>query len=101
MGKKFSVKNNTWLLLPFVSVAVAFFYSLFILAHIDHDCAGEDCAVCGRLRLAGEFLRQMEFCAAKASFVFSLPRLLPAYAQLYADFLFAADPVSLKVRLNN
>jgi hypothetical protein len=101
MGKKFSGKNNVCLLLPFLSVAVAFFYSIFILAHIDHDCAGEDCAVCGRLRLAGEFLRQMEFCAARALFIFSLSKLFPACAQLNADFLFAVDPVSLKVRLNN
>jgi hypothetical protein len=101
MESRVSAKNRACLWLSFCSVAIAFFYSLFILAHIDHDCAGEECAVCAQLRLAGDFLRRLEFYADKIFFIFVLAGLLPAYARLNAAFLFAADPVSLKVRLNN
>ncbi|MDR3348270.1 MAG: hypothetical protein LBO03_01465 [Acidaminococcales bacterium] len=101
MEIRLPIKNKVCLWLSFCSVAIAFFYSLFILAHIDHDCDGEGCAVCAQLRLAGDFLRRLELCADKASFVFLFVGLLTAYAQLNAAFLFAADPVSLKVRLNN
>jgi hypothetical protein len=101
MKSRFSEKNKVCLWLSFFSAAVAFFYSLFILAHIDHDCVGEDCALCGQLRLAGDFLRRIEWCVGEIAFFLASLGLLPVSAQPDADFLFAFDPVSLKVRLNN
>jgi hypothetical protein len=80
---------------------MAVFYSLFIISHIDHDCDGGDCTVCCRLQQAGNFLRQIELCFSGAAFIFIALNLLSAYLQPDADFLFTADPVSLKVRLNN
>ncbi len=89
-----------WLLAVLVLFAVA--ASLFVVAQeADHNCMGEDCAVCAVIALCRNTLQALfgVLIAAAALFAclrFTAPVLLPICASFYRE-----TPVILKVKLLN
>ena len=88
-------------LLACALVCVLLFSVFFIALEAEHDCAGEDCAVCAVLTLCENLLRQLPcFTAAAAGF-------LLCHAGVYAVFTRRASPrafstpVTLRVKLSD
>ncbi|MBO4915374.1 MAG: hypothetical protein J5449_09235 [Oscillospiraceae bacterium] len=82
-------------------VLVALSASVFMIEHADHDCAGEDCAICERLYACAQNLRSL---AAAAIVVFAaviFASVLRVCVDRGASSYAQRTPVSLKVKLSN
>ena len=87
--------------LSLLILAAVLFSAVFIAAEADHDCAGENCSVCGCIRCCTEFLSRL-----LPGVIAAAHTVLPALCVLSAALVFFAlmteeTPVSRKVRLNN
>lgn len=84
-----------------IVLAIALFSSCLIPAESCHDCSGDGCPVCMRIRQSEDSMRIWGGCTAEL-----IAYVLPVFIIiLSAAFLNAAaypqTPVSRKVRLNN
>ena len=81
-----------------ICLAVFFFAAIYAI----HDCAGENCAVCGQIRSASEILQQFLkgmagiFSIASAGVTTTFLHLPPKFRLLEQN-----TPVSVKIRLND
>lgn len=85
-----------------VSVLFAMLYSaLFIAAHADHDCDGEDCPICYQINVCQNTLKNLSFAvsaaAFAAAFTYTLCRIIPSCTEVSRTFTL----VSLKVKLTD
>ena len=88
-------------LLGILILAAALFSAVYIAAEADHDCAGDDCAVCAAIRLCTDFLNRLGRKADPAVHtVLPVPCVLLS-ALVLSALLTEETPVSGKVRLNN
>ncbi|MBQ6661177.1 MAG: AraC family transcriptional regulator [Lachnospiraceae bacterium] len=71
------------------------------VAEADHDCAGEDCAVCSILELCDNTIRRLGTGAVAAAVVLFAVLFSVLSASVIAVVLPQETPVSLRVRLNN
>lgn len=93
-------KQTIALITPLAMLLLVLVSVSFLAAEADHDCAGEDCAVCACIRQCVETLRQLGSIAALAALL--LPVLLFVFpAPILSAALRAGTPVSFRVRLNN
>ena len=103
-GKGKSTMKTGKVFLAMISLLIVFvllFSALFILAEADHDCSGEDCAVCRIIMIAEESLKKLSviFCVIALAFSSLLTATAPrrAIAPCFSRF----TPVLLKVKLSN
>ena len=66
-----------------VSVLFVILYSaLFIAAHADHDCVGDDCPICYQINICQSTLKNLSFAvsavALAAAFKYTLYRIIPS-----------------------
>ncbi len=88
-------------IMAFMMLVIVLFSAFCIAAETDHDCAGEDCAVCACLRQCENTLRGIGEGAPVQAFA-----VIPVLSVLLAGAFFVTailreTPVSAKVRLNN
>ena len=82
-------------------LAVLLLAAFSVAVEIDHDCAGEHCAVCACIRQCETALRQLgEWVAALAAALLPVLLLL-LFARFSARQSAPKTPVSGRVRLNN
>ncbi len=62
MGKKFFAAA-----LVLLTAFLLLFSAVFIALEADHDCCGEDCAVCAQIRLCEDLIRDLLTAAAPAA----------------------------------
>ena len=99
MGK---TKNTKRLLAGVLALAVLLallLCSFCMAAESDHDCTGEDCAVCALLRQCDNLLRCVAVAALLTAALAAVCRR-PAAARFVCSVR-RATPVSARVRLNN
>lgn len=82
-------------------IAVALLLSVsFFAVRADHDCHGDDCAICRQLSTCGQLLKAL--CAPACTAAAFAPSLAAGLSLLPRSlYLCATTPVSLKVRLLN
>ncbi len=96
------IKRRMAVLVLLAFVLVAFFSSLFIITHADHDCAGKHCVTCAQIGSAALILKM--FGTAGTAAIFLVGRtgqtcLLTLKKNEPSPF--TTDLISLKVRMNN
>ena len=95
-------KMTAWAAALLIVVLVSL-SSLFIVTHAEHDCKGEDCAVCAELKVCEAAVRSLGKAVAVAAASVFLWKLTESLCLFYRTELLN-DPVSLvslKIRLNN
>ena len=97
MNKPKYIASALAVLLAFVML----FSVVYIALEADHDCCGEDCAVCVQLRTCENLLRNLFLTAVLLSAAGCLCTLNLAIA--YPNFRFAHSHtlIALKVKLSN
>ena len=98
MTKKFRFMTR---LLAVVLAVVMLSSAVYIAVEADHDCSGEDCAICHQIGVCENLLKTLGLAGAAAAvtaaFTYALCRaILPCAERLGTGTL-----VSLKVKLSN
>jgi hypothetical protein len=74
---------------------------VFAFAHLNHDCAGEQCAVCSQIAIARNFVGALG-CAAAAAFMRGVAGVTVSFTKQDPEFcLSPVTLVSLKTRFNS
>lgn len=88
-------------LLAAVLAVVMLFSAVYIAVEADHDCSGEDCAICHHLQVCENLLKSIGFAGAAAVFAAAVRytpySVIPSCAELVRTFTL----VSLKVKLSD
>lgn len=88
-------------LLAAVLAVVMLFSAVYIAVEANHDCSGEDCAICHQLQACENLLKSIGLAGAAAVFAvavrYALCRIIPSCAELVRTFTL----VSLKVKLSD
>lgn len=80
---------------------IVLFSAFYMVAEAEHECSGEDCAICACIRHCENTLRGIGDGFAAASAVFA-PAVLILIAAVFAFAAASRDTlISRKVRLNN
>ena len=83
-------------------VAVSLFAQIYIIINANHDCFGDGCAICEQLNNAKTFLKNI---GAAFSVLLVTLSILSALIIRVIKYIFAgiftANPVALKVKINN
>ena len=99
MTKKF--RFMTRLLAAVVLAVVMLSSAVYIAVEADHDCSGEDCAICHQLQVCENLLKSIGLAGAAAVFAaavrYALCRIISSCAELVRTFTL----VSLKVKLSD
>ena len=95
-------KNRILAILLAVTVLFVMLYSaLFIVAHAEHDCVGENCPICYQISVCEHTLKNLSLavCAVAfaAAFTYTLCRSISACADVTPSYTL----VSLKVKLTD
>ena len=95
-------KNRIIAILLAVMVVFVMLYSaLFIVAHAEHDCVGENCPICYQISVCENTLKNLSLavCAVAfaAAFTYTLCRSISACADVTPSYTL----VSLKVKLTD
>ena len=95
-------KNRIIAILLAVMVLFVMLYSaLFIVAHAEHDCVGENCPICYQISVCENTLKNLSLavCAVAfaAAFTYTLCRSISACADVTPSYTL----VSLKVKLTD
>ena len=98
MTKKFRFMTG---LLAAVLAVVMLSSAAYIAVEADHDCSGEDCAICHQISTCENLLKSLGFAGATAAitaaFIYTLCKvILPCTETIDTPTL-----VSLKVKLSN
>ena len=98
MTKKFRLITG---LLAAVLAAVMLSSAVYIAVEANHNCSGEDCAICHQINLCENLLNSLgtatAVCAAAAAVVYLLCRMITLGTETDCTFTL----VSLKVKLSN
>ena len=82
-------------------LVIMLFSVLYIAHEADHNCSGEDCAICACIQQCENLLRHSRSAVSfSAAVSLSFSCLIP-FLCLSASVLAAETPVSAKIRLNN
>ena len=88
-------------LLAAVLAVVMLFSAVYLAVEADHDCSGEDCAICRQISICENLLKTLGLAGAAAVFAaavrYALCRIIPSCAELVRTFTL----VSLKVKLSD
>ena len=86
-------------LLAAVLAAVMLSSAVYIAVEANHNCSGEDCAICHQLQVCENLLKSIGLAAAvfAAAVRYALCRIIPSCAELVRTFTL----VSLKVKLSD
>ena len=88
-------------LLAAVLAAVMLSSAVYIAVEANHNCSGEDCAICHQLQACENLLKSIGLAGAAAVFDvavrYALCRIIPSCAELVRTFTL----VSLKVKLSD
>ena len=98
MTKKFRLITG---LLAAVLAAVMLSSAVYIAVEANHNCSGEDCAICHQLNACQHFLKDLGFGGAAAAAVLSLTWFLLERVRTYVVRTPSLTLVSLKVKLSN
>ena len=98
MTKKFRFMVR---LLAVVLAVVMLSSAVYIAVKADHDCSGDDCAICRQISICENLLKSLGLAGAAAVFAaavrYALCRIIPSCAELVRTFTL----VSLKVKLSD
>ena len=98
MTKKFRFMVR---LLAVVLAVVMLSSAIYLAVEADHDCSGEDCAICHQLQVCENLLKSIGFAGAAAVFAAAVRytpySVIPSCAELVRTFTL----VSLKVKLSD
>ena len=98
MTKKFRFLTG---LLAAVLAVVMLSSAVYIAAEADHDCSGEDCAICHQISTCENLLRSMGVAGAAvaitAAFTYTLCKAVLSCTEMIGTLTL----VSLKVKLSN
>ena len=98
MTKKFRFMVR---LLAVVLAVVMLSSAVYIAVEADHDCSGDDCAICRQISICENLLKSLGLAGAAAVFAvavrYALCRIIPSCAELVRTFTL----VSLKVKLSD
>ncbi|MCF2619901.1 hypothetical protein JQM63_08740 [Oscillibacter valericigenes] len=75
--------------------------AVYLALASDHDCAGEDCAVCRQISACENLLKTLGLTGAAAAVTAALPYALCKALLPCAERLGTGTLVSLKVKLSN
>ncbi len=90
-------KRNLSLLLTFILLFSAFYTAVWA----DHDCAGENCPVCGQIREYEHTLKTLGYSTITTlNFIILICAVHPLFMPLRTP-LRKSTPVTLKVKLSN
>ena len=95
-------KNRIIAILLAVMVLFVMLYSaLFIVAHAEHDCVGENCPICYQISVCQNALKSLSLvvCAAAFAVVFTYTLCRGIFA--CTDYVQSYTLVSLKVKLSD
>ena len=87
-----------------LAVAVLFvmlYSALFIAAHADHDCDGEDCPICYQINVCQNTLKNLSFAASAAALAAAFTYTLCRGISVCTDYAQSYTLVSLKVKLSD
>ena len=98
MTKKFRLITG---LLAALLAAVMLSSAVYIAVEANHNCSGEDCAICHQLNACQHFLKDLGFGGAAAAAVLSLTWFLLERVRTYVVRTPSLTLVSLKVKLSN
>lgn len=88
-------------LLAAVLTVVMLFTVFFIALESNHDCPGEDCAVCALLQACESILRQAALAGAVLAGAELTRRALSSHALRTSGAFIPATPISLRVKLSD
>jgi hypothetical protein len=84
-----------------VLAAVMLSSAVYIAVEANHNCSGEDCAICHQLQVCENLLKSIGLAGAAAVFAaavrYALCRVIPSCAEVVRTFTL----VSLKVKLSD
>ena len=80
---------------------IMLFSVLFIALEADHDCCGEDCAICAQIQACEDLLRNLITTAALAAAAWCLPVLTRALSAADCRFVHPHTLIALKVKLSD
>ena len=98
MTKKFHFLTG---LLAAVLAVVMLSSAAYIAAEADHNCSGEDCAICRQISTCENLLRSLGFAGAAAAVTAALPYTLCKAVLPCTETNGTLTLVSLKVKLSN
>ena len=88
-------------LLAAVLAVVMLSSAIYLAVEADHDCSGEDCAICHQINVCENLLKSIELAgsaaATVAAILYILCRIIPSCTEVARTFTL----VSLKVKLSN
>ena len=98
MTKKFRFLTG---LLAAVLAVVMLSSAVYIALEADHDCSGEDCAICHQINVCENLLKNIGLtgstAATAAAILYILCRIIPSCTEVARTFTL----VSLKVKLSD
>ena len=98
MTKKFRFLTG---LLAAVLAVVMLSSAVYIAVEADHDCSGEDCAICHQINVCENLLKSIGLAgsavATAAAILYILCRIIPSCTEVARTFTL----VSLKVKLSD
>lgn len=77
------------------------FSSLYVIAEADHNCPGDNCAVCINIHRCEEMLKLISFALTSGSISVAVLRFSATSDSITKLYLFKPTPVDRKVRMNN
>ena len=84
-------------LLAAVLAVVMLSSAIYIAVEADHDCSGEDCAICHQIGVCENLLKSLGLAGAAAAFTYTMCKaILPC-----TEMIGTLTLVSLKVKLSN
>ncbi len=98
MTKKFRFMTR---LLAVVLAVVMLSSAVYIAVEADHDCSGEDCAICHQIGVCENLLKTLGLAGAAAAVTAALTYALCRAILPCAERLGTGTLVSLKVKLSN
>ena len=98
MTKRFRFMTG---LLAAVLTVVMLSSAVYIAAEADHDCSGEDCAICRQISACENLLKSLGFAGAAAAITAALPYTLCKAVLPCTETIGTLTLVSLKVKLSN
>ena len=98
MTKKFRFLTG---LLAVVLAVVMLSSAVYIAVEADHDCSGEDCAICRQISTCEDLLKSLGLAGTAAAITAALPYTLCKAVLPCTEMIGTLTLVSLKVKLSN
>ena len=98
MTKKFRIMTR---LLAAVLAVVMLFSAVYIAVEADHDCSGEDCAICHQIGVCENLLKSLGLAGAAAAVTAAFTYTMCMPILPCTETIGTLTLVSLKVKLSN